>query len=249
MPTFKLTLAYDGTGLVGWQRQAEGVSVQGLLEDVLAVLDAREVRVTGAGRTDAGVHARGQVASVSLQREIDARTLVRAMNARLPGTVRVLDAATVPDRFHARFDASAKTYHYRIWNAEVLDPFERLYVWHVPAQLDAEAMEAAASRLVGRHDFTAFRGSGGGPESAERMVFVSRVRTDATPLITYEISGNGFLRYMVRSIAGTLVEVGCGRRPAAWAADVLDSRMRERAGRTAPASGLVLMSVSYGMVQ
>jgi tRNA pseudouridine38-40 synthase len=249
MPTFKLTLAYDGTGLVGWQRQSDGISVQGLLEDVLAALDGREVRVTGAGRTDAGVHARGQVAGVSLQRPIDGRTLVRATNANLPDTVRVLDAVSVPDDFHARFDASSKTYHYRIWNAEVLDPFERSYVWHIPAPLDPVAMASAASLLIGRHDFAAFQASGSGPEDAERTVFVSRVHTDASPLITYEISGDGFLRHMVRSIAGTLVEVGCGRRPAAWAGDVLQSRMRERAGRTAPAKGLVLMGVSYAMVQ
>jgi tRNA pseudouridine38-40 synthase len=249
MPTFKLTLAYDGTGLVGWQRQAKGTSVQGLLEDVLGELDAREVTVAGAGRTDAGVHAHGQVASVSLQRPIDARTLVRALNARLPDAVRVLDATAVSGDFHARFDAVSKTYHYRIWNADVLSPFERAYVWHVPARLDFDAMAAAASVFVGQHDFAAFQGSGTSPSSARRTVFVSRVQTDATPLVTYEIAGDGFLRHMVRNIAGTLVEIGRGRRPAAWAGEVLASRTRAEAGRTAPAKGLVLMSVSYGMVQ
>jgi tRNA pseudouridine38-40 synthase len=249
MQTFKLTLAYDGTGLVGWQRQATGTSVQGLIEDVLSELDARHVAVTGAGRTDAGVHARGQVASVALARAIDSRTLVRAINAKLPETVRVLDAVEIETDFHARFDARAKTYHYRIWNAEVLSPFERSYVWHIRSPLDADAMSAAASLLVGQHDFGAFRGSVAEPSDAQRTVFVSRIRTDQTPLITYEISGDGFLRHMVRSIVGTLVEVGSGRQRAEWVGEVLRSRDRARAGRTAPASGLVLMNVSYRVVQ
>ncbi|HKT81925.1 MAG TPA: tRNA pseudouridine synthase A, partial [Vicinamibacterales bacterium] len=132
MPTFKLTIAYDGAGLVGWQRQAVGDSVQGLIERACRELDGRAVTVTGAGRTDAGVHALGQVASVTLTRTIDARALVAALNARLPATVRVIAAEAVADTFHARFHARSKTYRYRVWNAEVLSPFERAYAWHVP---------------------------------------------------------------------------------------------------------------------
>src|SRR5881397_3242961 len=128
MPTFKIVLAYDGTGFVGWQRQAAGTSIQGVLEDALRALDQRDVAVMGAGRTDAGVHALGQVAGFSLERAIAPDALVRAMNVRLPASVRVISAETMPASFHARFDATAKTYRYRIWNGDVVSPFERRYV-------------------------------------------------------------------------------------------------------------------------
>src|SRR5438034_2774663 len=127
MPTFKITLAYDGTDFVGWQRQAEGTSIQGLVEDALAELDAKPVTVFGAGRTDAGVHARGQVASFALEREVAADTVMRALNAKLPDAVRVIDAQIAPSNFHARFDARSKTYQYRIANGPVVSPFERRY--------------------------------------------------------------------------------------------------------------------------
>ena len=146
MPTFRLTISYDGAPFVGWQRQASGTSIQGLLEDALGALDGREVIVTGAGRTDAGVHAIGQVASVSIERAIDGPSLARAVNARLPETVRVTDASEAPATFHARFNARSKTYRYRIWNDEVLSPFERAYAWHVAApQLDVDAMAEASN--------------------------------------------------------------------------------------------------------
>ena len=160
MPTFKITIAYDGTDFVGWQRQAAGTSIQGLLEDALRELDQRDVRVIGAGRTDAGVHALGQAASFSLSRPMDDDAVVRALNARLPDAVRVLSAAGVPDSFHARFGAVRKTYRYRIWNADVISPFERHYAWHIAGRLDREAMAAAAKILEGRHDFAAFQAAG-----------------------------------------------------------------------------------------
>jgi tRNA pseudouridine38-40 synthase len=247
MPTFRLTIAYDGTGFVGWQRQASGTSIQGLLEDALGALDGREVVVTGAGRTDAGVHAIGQVAGVSLERAIDGPTLARAVNARLPEAVRVTDASEAPPAFHARFNARSKTYRYRIWNREVLSPFERAYAWHVAAPpLDVEAMAAAALVLEGRHDFAAFQAAGSDTRTTERTVLSSRVsRGPEAPLITCEISGNGFLRHMVRNIAGTLGEVGRGHHPVAWVEEVLASRERARAGPTAPPEGLFLVRVDY----
>src|SRR4051812_7159752 len=140
MPAFRLTLAYDGTDYVGWQRQARGLSIQALVEQALSDLDGRRVIVNAAGRTDAGVHALGQIASCELRREITAGSLVRAMNAHLPAEVRVLAAARVPAGFHARFAATRKTYRYRIWNGAVVSPFERRYAWHVPGPLDDEAM-------------------------------------------------------------------------------------------------------------
>jgi tRNA pseudouridine38-40 synthase len=243
---FKLTIAYDGTGFVGWQRQPKGTSIQGLLEDALRELDGRDVAVAGAGRTDGGVHALAQVASITLARSITGRSLIRALNTRLPAAVRVIAAEAVASSFHARFDARSKTYRYRLWNAEALSPFERSYVWHIPEPLPAvAAMSAAAQRVVGRHDFAAFRGTGSASPTSEREVFSSVVRSDG-PLITYEVSGDGFLRHMVRNIVGTLVEIGRGRRPPEWIDDVLASRSRAAAGRTAPPGGLFLVHVQYG---
>jgi tRNA pseudouridine38-40 synthase len=245
VPHFKLTIAYDGTTFVGWQRQASGTSIQELLENVFATLEGQAVAVTGAGRTDAGVHAYGQVAHVSLRRAIDAATIVRALNYHLPPTVRVRDAVEVPPTFHARFDATAKRYRYRIWNEPVLSPFERSCTWHIPGPLlDVEAMAAAAARLEGRHDFAAFQTAGAETRTSDRELF-SSVITAERPLITYDVRGNGFLRHMVRSIVGTLVEVGRNRHPPEWIAEVLASRDRTRGGRTAPAAGLILVGVEY----
>lgn len=244
MPSFRLIISYDGTAFVGWQRQASGESIQGLLEDALAVLDGREVPVAGAGRTDAGVHAISQVASVTLERDIDAATVVRAVNARLPPTIRITDAQEVPPAFHARFDARSKTYRYRVWNGDVMSPFERAYAWHVPAPLDERVMDDAARLLEGRHDFAAFQAAGTETNGTERTVFRSRIER-AGSLITYEITGDGFLRHMVRAVIGTLVDVGRLRLPPSSIADVLASKDRARAGRTAPPEGLFLVRVDY----
>jgi tRNA pseudouridine38-40 synthase len=257
MPTYKITLAYDGTGFVGWQRQAAGTSIQGLLEAALAQLDQRAVSVAGAGRTDAGVHALGQVASFSLQRSIEDGALMRALNARLPEAIRVIGAERVPETFHARFAATGKTYRYRIWNTSVVSPFERAFTWHVSEALDRLAMADAAAFLEGSHDFAAFKTAGGATRSTEREMFSSRVVSETgdpidrssacpSPLIIYEISGTGFLRHMVRTIVGTLVEIGRGRRPVGWMPEVLAGRDRTLAGPTAPAHGLVLVAVEYG---
>jgi tRNA pseudouridine38-40 synthase len=253
------------------------VSIQGLLEEAMRELDQREVTVTGAGRTDAGVHALGQVAAFSIERVLGADAVVRALNARLPDAVRVLSAEEVPASFHARFDARGKTYRYRMWNADVSSPFERRYAWHVPGALDLGAMQTAARILEGAHDFAAFQASGSATQTTERKIISSRfsksVTTEDTEdtgekslsrtgfnlrvpgvlrggeLIAYEITGTGFLRHMVRTIVGSLVEVGRGRRPAAWLADVVAARDRGLAGPTAPAEGLFLVSVTYGVVE
>jgi tRNA pseudouridine38-40 synthase len=245
MSAFKLVLAYDGTDYVGWQRQASGVSIQGLLEGALREFGDRDVAVAGAGRTDAGVHALGQVASFTLERSIDAGTLGRALNAKLPPDVRVRSAEDAPPAFHARFDARAKTYRYRICNAAVVLPFDRRYVWHVPGALDVEAMARAARLFEGVHDFAAFQGAGSDTPTTDREIFASRVAVDADRMIDYEITGSGFLRHMVRAIAGTLVEVGGGRRDPESMRALVASADRTLAGRTAPAEGLVLVSVDY----
>ena len=266
MTTFKLTLAYDGTDYIGWQRQASGTSIQGLLEDALAELEGREVAVAGAGRTDAGVHALGQVASFALERSIDTGTLVRALNAHLPVDVRVLSACEAAASFHARFDARSKTYRYRIWNGDVLNPFERRYVWHVVGSLDVPAMTAAVRLLEGTHDFAAFQGTGSDAATSVRTIFHSSIQSAIRPstgsgrpelaegrypqsaMIELTLEGDGFLRHMVRAIVGSLVDVGRGRRDPSWLGDVLASKTRAMAGQTAPAHGLALVSVSYPRV-
>lgn len=247
MKHFKITLAYEGTDFVGWQRQATGASIQGLLEDALGELDGRGVRVTGAGRTDAGVHALGQVAGFPLERSIAPDALARALNARLPHAVRVMSAEEAPAEFNARFDVRTKTYRYRIWNGEAISPFERRYAWHLAGELDVDRMAAAARLVEGKHDFAAFQASGSSTKTTERVVISShleRRRSDA-PRIVYEISGEGFLRHMVRNIVGTLVEIGRRRRNVEWMADVLASRDRSKAGPTAPPEGLFLVRVVY----
>jgi tRNA pseudouridine38-40 synthase len=270
MLTFKITLAYDGTDFVGWQRQAAGVSIQGLLEDALRELDGRAVTVMGAGRTDAGVHALGQVAAFAIARPLEAATVARALNARLPQTVRVLSAEEAPAGFRARADARSKTYRYRIWNGDVVSPFERRFVWHVPGALDLDAMRTAARILEGTHDFAAFQTTGSDAQTTVREIYSlliadcrllnyceneeslgnpQSISNHQSAIINMEITGSGFLRHMVRAIAGSLVEVGRRRRPPEWMADVLASRDRGQAGPTAPASGLFLVSVAYGVVQ
>jgi tRNA pseudouridine38-40 synthase len=249
VPSFKAIVAYDGTDYVGWQRQPTGPSIQGLLEDALREFDGTDVAVAGAGRTDAGVHALGQVASFSVERPIDAPTLVRALNHKLPPDIRVRDAREVPTRFHARFDANRKTYRYRIWNGGVLSPFQRRYAWHLPGPLDVNAMNAAARLITGTHDFAAFQGQGSDTSTTTRTVFQSKIQSKIqnphSKILLYEISGNGFLRHMVRAIVGTLVEIGRERREPSWMNDVIGSCDRAQAGQTAPPHGLFLVSVGY----
>jgi tRNA pseudouridine38-40 synthase len=249
VPSFKITISYDGGPFVGWQRQAAGTSIQGLLEDALAELDERAVAVVGAGRTDAGVHAIAQVASFTLVRDTPADVIVRSLNAKLPPEIRVRSAEEVTTSFHARFDAKAKTYRYRLWNADVLDPFERAYVWHVPGPLDVDAMSQAARFVEGRHDFAAFQTVGGSGGSTERVIVSSTLTAGRDGLITYDVTGEGFLRHMVRAIVGTLMEVGRGRQRPEWIRELIVSRDRAQAGRTAPAHGLFLVRVDYGDVQ
>jgi tRNA pseudouridine38-40 synthase len=253
VPTFKITLAYDGTAFVGWQRQARGTSIQGALEEALRALDGRDVTVHGAGRTDAGVHAVGQVASFTLARLVGADTVLRATNARLPPAIRVVRAEAVDPAFHARYRARLKTYQYRILNSDVPDVFARAYAWHVPGALDCGAMQAAARLLEGRHDFAAFQASGAPTRTTEREITAvdlivreaSGDGPDHVRMVTIDITGSGFLRHMVRIVVGSLVEIGRGRRNAAWLADVLAARDRRRAGPTAPPCGLFLRAVIY----
>ena len=247
MTRFRLLVEYDGRPFMGWQRQAHGPSVQQAIEEAITAITHEEVTLHAAGRTDAGVHALAQTASATVSTDLGGPTIARAMNAVLPLDVRVLTVEDMPPGFHARFDARSKTYEYRIVNAPLVSAFLHRYVWHVPQPLDLEAMRTAAGALVGRHDFAGFQGTGTPVASTERTILSLEVEDGGgfdLPLVI-RITGDGFLRHMVRNIVGTLVEVGVGRwdpwRPLA----VLDSRDRSQAGRTAPPQGLFLTRVEY----
>lgn len=244
MRTLKLTLAYDGTAFAGWQMQAGQRTVQGVLEEALQPIDATRVVVHAAGRTDAGVHAEGQVVSCALASSIACGALRRALNVRLPEDVRVMAVEEAPPGFNARFEARGKTYRYDIYTAAVVPPRLRHFVWHVAADLDAAAMDRAARLLVGTHDFAAFRAAGGDVLTTRREILASTV-THRDAVVSYAVTGTGFLRHMVRNIVGTLVEIGRGRRPVDDMTRVLASRDRAQAAPTAPPQGLTLVGVFY----
>ena len=220
---------------------------------VLAAAPAVEAKVRvvvhGAGRTDAGVHALGQVASFKLSNPIDANDLFRALNAKLPEDVRVLSVEDAAMGFNARFHARSKVYRYRISNTRVLSPFQRRYAWHISRALDLSAMQYAARELAGQHDFRSFQAAGGTVRSTVRTISRSNWTEEPLPgggrLLTYEVAGTGFLKHMVRTIVGTLVEVGDGRRSPDSVRALVASRNRAAAGPTAPPSGLYLVRVDY----
>lgn len=247
MACFRLILEYDGTGFEGWQAQPHGHrTVQGVLEEALArVTGAKDPRVTGAGRTDAGVHAEGQVAGVELETELAAERLGRALNGVLPDDLAVAACEPAPEGFHARYDARSKLYRYRIWNGAARSPLRAAHSHWVASRLDLAAMREAAAPLVGRHDFASFQAAGSDVRSSERSLTRLDVAGEPRGEIDLWVAGDGFLRQMVRILAGTLVEVGLGRTPAAAVSEILAARDRTRAGRTAPARGLTLVRVDY----
>ena len=242
----RLRLAYDGTRYVGWQVQPNGPSIQAELERALATLHKEPVRITGAGRTDAGVHALGQVASFPAARPLPVQAYVKGMNALLPDDVAVREAAVLDGPFDARRDARGKRYRYRIENLPTRAPLTRLQAWQVFRRLDVEAMRAAAGPLRGRHDFSAFRASDCEAAHPVRELRRLDVETPGPGRIEVVAEATAFLKHMVRNLVGTLVEVGLGARPAASTVGLLASRDRTLAGRTAPPQGLTLEEVFYG---
>jgi tRNA pseudouridine38-40 synthase len=245
MPRYKITIEYDGTPFAGWQWQDNAPSVQRALTEAIEAFSGEKATVQGAGRTDAGVHALGQVASVRLTCAHDPAILVRGLNAQLPDDIRILTVEDKDERFHARFSARSKTYRYQIRNAPIASPFERAYVWHLAEPLALEAMSRAAERLVGTHDFAAFRSVGNDvPTTVRTMTRAEWVRRD-DGVLAFEIQGDGFLRHMVRAVAGTLVEIGRGWRPVGSMAALLAGGSRAEAGATAPPQGLFLVQVDY----
>lgn len=249
MRNLKLVLAYDGTEFSGWQVQPEAATIQGALASAIGRVTGEKVLPQGSGRTDAGVHALGQVATFVTQSPIPAGNLVVALNDILPSTIRVLEAAEAPAEFHARKSARAKTYRYRMHRGAICPPFLARYVWHYPYPLDEDEMREAAPLIVGNHDFTSFAAVD--PERGQeeevsnvRQIFCSRWERQVDEF-TYTVRGNGFLHHMVRNLVGTFLLVGKGTLKASDLARILKARSRSAAGATAPASGLCLVSVEY----
>jgi tRNA pseudouridine38-40 synthase len=244
MPQYRLLLEYDGTEYSGWQLQPNARTLQGVLESALETALRHPVRIAAAGRTDAGVHAMGQVATFRSDAVIVPRELRASLNALTPRDVVVRDVTPVAEDFDPRRHARARVYEYRIWNQPAPSAFWHRYTWHVPRALDARAMRDAAAVLAGTHDFSAFRAADCEAANPVRRVFHSGV-TDGENMIVYRVEATAFLKHMVRSIVGTLAQVGAGDLTADDVAAILASGDRRRAAATAPPQGLVLMSVHY----
>ncbi len=248
MRTLKLTLSYDGSEFYGWQIQPNVPTVQGTLVDTLQKITCEKIRLYGAGRTDAGVHALGQVAHCKTRTRIPPENLLRALNSLLPASIRVLKVEEVSHDFHSRWHATGKTYRYRILRAPICPPFFRHTVYHYPFPLDQEAMVRAAPFFEGEHDFTSF--GSWDPEDKDkskvREVYSSRLQHDPERAeLVYTVRGRSFLRYMVRKIVGTLLDVGKGRFTAEDIPRILAVCDRSQAGPTAPPEGLYLVAVEY----
>jgi len=243
--TFTITVEYDGTDFHGWQRQKKDPTVQAEIESALQTIVGRPITVAGSGRTDAGVHALGQVASFTCETQLSENALINGLNALLPDAIVIKNCRQADDTFHARFSAKGKTYRYRILNRRLPSAIERRYAWHISRPLDHNAMRAAIRHIVGTHDFSSFEGSGSPRPHSRRTVMRAELIEEKDRLLVLEIEADGFLRHMVRNIVGTLVAVGLGKVEVEEFQQILLSRDRGRAGVTAPPQGLFLVSVSY----
>lgn len=240
----KLTVEYDGTKYHGWQIQPNCESIQAVLERAVSTLTGTPTRVIGAGRTDAGVHALGQVVSFVSEKEFPPHRIRRALNALTPPDITIKEVGIVPDSFDPRRDAQSRVYEYHIFNRPTPSPFYLNRAWHLHEPLDVEAMRAAISCLLGEHDFTSFRAAGCDAAHPVRKVYRTTLEQRGE-LLVYTIEATAFLRHMVRNIVGTLVEVGLGARAPESFQELLELRDRTKAGETAPACGLYLMEVKY----
>ncbi len=242
---YKLVLEYDGSNYHGWQRQKGVLTIQEVVETRLAIMTQAPVRLIGAGRTDAGVHARGQVANFVSETKIPLARLVRGLNSLLPEDIVALELTPVPLEFHSRFLARSKVYEYRIHNGPVAPALGRQYDWHISEPLRWGSMETSLKSLEGRHDFASFQTTGGNIRNTVREIFSTGVGPVSQHLWAISIEANGFLRHMVRNIVGTLVEVGRGKLTEEGFSAVVAARDRKQAGMTAPARGLFLLEVLY----
>ena len=242
---FKLIIEYDGTRYQGWQRQKNGRTIQGVIENAINIMTRDKVFLTGSGRTDAGVHALGQTANFHCNTELGPETFQKGLNSLVPDDIVIKECRLVDDKFHARYDAKSKTYRYNILNQRLNSAISRRYVWHIHKMLNPEAMRSAIQHIAGTHDFKAFEGSGSPRSNTIRTVINATLIELHQNNLSFQIEANGFLRYMVRNIVGTLVEVGLGKITSDDFKTILLSRDRNRAGVTAPPHGLFLVNVKY----
>jgi tRNA pseudouridine38-40 synthase len=242
---FRIVVEYDGTAYHGWQRQKADRTIQGEIEKALMTMTGNPVSLAGSGRTDAGVHALGQAASFSSDAGLSPDIFFKGLNSLLPDDILIRACESMDPAFHARYDARSKLYRYRILNRDMPSILERHYVWHIRRKLDLEAMQKAATYFVGEHDFKAFEGTGSPRTSTVRHVIRAEMRQTGDNQILFDIEADGFLRYMVRNIVGTLVDVGKGRIHEEDVKGILLARDRRLASATAPARGLFLIKVNY----
>ncbi len=246
-----MLIAFDGTGYCGWQRQKNGLSIQEELERVLSIICNADTILHSAGRTDAGVHAHGMSAHFTTTSRVDCPALQKGLNSLLPDAIRVLESSDQPADFHARYSALAKTYQYTIYSGKVLPPDRRLYTHHLRYDMDLNTIKYCLSELVGTHDFSSFEAAGSRDRSytdgrgAVRTIYRTELVEPEDSYLQMVFTGDGFLRHMVRNIAGTVLEVGGGKRSAEEFVEILRSKDRNRAGATAPSNGLSLLKVHY----
>jgi tRNA pseudouridine38-40 synthase len=242
---FKLIIEYDGSRYHGWQRQKEDLTVQGEIEKALKEMTSKAVTVIGSGRTDAGVHAEGQVANFKCETRLEPASLMKGLNSLLAPDIVIKACEQVSASFHARYNAKSKIYHYKILNRPIPAAIGRQYSWFIRQALNQDAMRAAISHIIGLHDFKAFEATGSPRQRTTRQVFSAALSERKDSLLIFHIEADGFLRCMVRNMVGTLVDVGRKKLTAADFKRVLDSRDRSLAGATAPAHGLTLIKVNY----
>lgn len=242
---FKLVLEYDGGSYHGWQWQQGSLTVQEVLESRLEIMLGGPIRVRASGRTDAGVHARGQVVNFYARTTLKPEEILRGLNSLLPDDIVVLESEEVPDSFHARFSAVSKSYEYHILNRPLPSALERKFAWHIRTPLATAPMREALEIIKGRHDFAAFMAAKSSVNSTERCLYRAELQHPDADHLVFTFEANGFLRHMVRNLVGTLVEVGKGKRKPEDFAVILAGRDRRRAGMTAPAHGLYLIRVRY----
>ena len=245
MQNYLLTIEYDGSAYHGWQRQKSDPTIQGEIEKALGIMTRQKIVVNGSGRTDAGVHALAQTANFKSDAGLSPESFQLGLNSLLKDDIVIRDCRVVEDGFHARYDARGKVYQYRILNCKIASAIHRKHTWHIRRQLDFYAMQKAAAFVTGRHDFKAFEGTGSPRSSTVRKVTIAEISRESAENITFTIAADGFLRYMVRNMVGTLVEVGQSKITPAGFKAVLDSGDRGQAGATAPPQGLFLVKVLY----
>jgi len=245
MRNLKIIVEYDGTGYHGWQRQRGDITIQQTIEEKVGLITQEKIKLIASGRTDAGVHALGQVANFKTGSKIAERNLLRGMNSLLPGEIVIKSLVEVDERFHARYDAKSKVYLYHIFNSSVPSALYRHYSWFIPFPLDMDNMKTAARQLIGSHDFSSFCAANNDTSDYIRKVINVSINQGEDGIIRFFIEANGFLRYMVRNIVGTLFDVGRGELSPSEFLDIMKAKDRNMAGITAPPQGLFLKEVKY----